>query len=87
MLHPLRYKLNKNPPPPPPPSPPPHPPPPPPPSLPPPLPPLLFPPLSLRHTISIPFSLFFFPLFFCSSTPPFLHVFARFFWYPFSHSH
>ena len=47
------------------------------PSLPPsiPLPPIL-PPLSLRHTISIPFSLFF-PTLLCSSTPLFLHVFAR----------
>ncbi|KAK2173335.1 hypothetical protein NP493_884g04006 [Ridgeia piscesae] len=75
MLHPLRYKLNKtyyslplslSPP-----------------SLPPsipsslslPLPPIL-PPLSLHHTISIPFSLFF-PTLLCSSTPLFLHVFAR----------
>ena len=40
-----------------------------------PLPPIL-PPLSLRHTISIPFSLFF-PTLLCSSTPLFLHVFAR----------
>ncbi|KAK2182725.1 hypothetical protein NP493_340g03076 [Ridgeia piscesae] len=40
-----------------------------------PLPPIL-PPLSLRHIISIPFSLFF-PTLLCSSTPLFLHVFAR----------
>ena len=36
----------------------------------------ILPPLSLRHTISIPFSLFF-PTLLCSSTPLFLHVFAR----------
>ncbi len=40
-----------------------------------PLPPIL-PPLSLRHTVSIPFSLFF-PTLLCSSTPLFLRVFAR----------
>ncbi|KAK2186840.1 hypothetical protein NP493_187g02007 [Ridgeia piscesae] len=40
-----------------------------------PLPPIL-PPLLLRHTISIQFSLFF-PTLLCSSTPLFLHVFAR----------
>ena len=38
--------------------------------------PLILPHLSLRHTISIPFSLFF-PTLLCSSTPLFLHVFAR----------
>ncbi|KAK2161378.1 hypothetical protein NP493_1588g00050 [Ridgeia piscesae] len=74
MLHPLRYILNKTSP-----------------SLPTslpsflppslplslslPLPPIL-PPLSLRHTIYIPFSLFF-PTLLCTSTPLFLHVFAR----------
>ena len=36
----------------------------------------ILPPLSLRHTISIPFSLFF-PTLLCSSSPLFLHVFAR----------
>ncbi|KAK2172993.1 hypothetical protein NP493_913g02072 [Ridgeia piscesae] len=72
MLHPLRYKLSKTPP-----SLPP-------PSLPPsllpslhlsislPLPPIL-PHLSLRHTISIPFSLFF-PNLLCLSTSLFLHA-------------
>ena len=51
-------------------------------SLPPslPLPPIL-PPPSLRHTISIPFSLFF-PTLLCSSTPLFLLVFARHFFLP-----